>query len=136
MAEIDNTNAQKHGGGAARQALSTGAPFTGLALTHQSEVIAELDAQGVDAIVERNAIRLQTAADLYFEALQKAAQDNDEKKFDGYVGRFGWLTAKTLLAWQQVKQNRKHSKGKLSEVLTAYSQDADKTQQEAPGAKE
>ena len=123
MAEFDNTNAQKHGGPAAREAISQDKPFTGLALARQGEVIAELDAQGVDAIIERNAIRLQTAADLYFEALQKAAQDNDEKKFDGYVGRFGWLTAKTLLALQQVKQNRKQSKGKLSEVLTAYSEE-------------
>ena len=124
MAEIDNTNAQKHGGGAARQALSTGAPFSGLALARQDEVIAELDAQGVDAIVERNAIRLQTAADLYYDALMKAAQDADAAKFGEYISKFGWLSSKTLLAWAQVKANRKKNKGKLQEVLNAYNSES------------
>lgn len=116
----DNELALKHGGAAAEKAIQHDQPFSGLAKVRQDEVIAELERQGVDAIIERNAIRLQTAADLYFEALKKAAQDGDEKRFDSYVGRFGWLTAKTLLAWGNVKQSRKDNKGKLAEVLTFY----------------
>ena len=116
----DHKPALKHGGAAAEKAIIHDKPFSGLAQVRQDEIIEELQDQGVDAIIERNAIRLQTAADLYFEALKKAAQDEDEKRFDSYVGRFGWLTAKTLLAWGNVKQSRKNNTGKLSEVLTFY----------------
>lgn len=118
----DNKIAQKHGGAAAEKAIYHETPFAGLAKVRQDEVIEELERQGVDAIIERNAIRLQTAADLYFEALKKAAQEGDEKRFDSYVGRFGWLTAKTLLAWGNVKQSRKENKGRIAEVLTFYAE--------------
>jgi len=118
--EPKKPSAEKHGGEAAIKRLSDGAPFTGLALVKQADVIAELETAGVDSIVERNAIRLQTASDLYFDALTKAAQDGNEKKFDSYIGRFGWLTAKTLLAWGQVKQARKHGKSALDGVLEDY----------------
>jgi hypothetical protein len=115
-----NQHATKHGAEAALDRLTDGQPFTGLALDKQAEIVKELESDGVDSIVERNAIRLQTAADLYFEALTKAAQDGNEKLFDAYVGRFGWLTAKTLLAWQQVKANRKARKPALDGVLKDY----------------
>lgn len=111
---------EHHGGAAAIKRLADGQPFTGMAKDKLEEVVKELDADGVDSIIERNALRLQAAADLYFEALTKAAQDGNEKLFDGYVGRFGWLTAKTLLAWQQVKANNKKRKPALDGVLKDY----------------
>ena len=128
MAEKNNLI---HGGAAADRAITKGAPFTGLATVRQDEVIAELENDGLESIVERNAIRLQTAADLYYNALIKAAQDGNEKQFDSYIGRFGWLTAKTLLAWREVKQNRKKAGRSLDNVLSAYSQE--ETQQDGKG---
>ena len=127
----DNKLAEKHGGASAEKAIYHEKPFSGLAQVRQQEVIEELQDQGVDKIIERNAIRLQTAADLYFEALKKAAQDGDEKRFDSYVGRFGWLTAKTLLAWGNVKQSHKENKGRIAEVLTFYAEG-----DEAPAAQD
>ena len=120
MNEHPETAALKHGGEAAIKRLADGQPFTAMALERQGQVEVELADSGVDAIIERNAVRLQTAADLYFDALLKAAQDGNEKLFDGYVGRFGWLTGKTLLAWAQVRESRKSGKPKLHSVLDAY----------------
>jgi hypothetical protein len=123
MAEIGNTNAQKHGGRAAVEAVAHDKPFTGKAIMQQADVIEELDTQGVDAILERAAVRLQTVSDLFYAAIQAAAQANDFEKIDNYTKRFGWIQSKAVQAWAQVKINRKHSKGKLSEVLTAYSEE-------------
>ena len=115
-----------HGGGAARAALSKGAPFTGMANARQDEVIAELENGGLESIVERNAIRLQTAADLYFDALVKAANDGNEEKIDSYVRSFGWLSGKVIVAWEAVKKNRKATQSALINVLDDYSKDSEK----------
>ena len=129
-----------HGGTAARAALTTGKPFTGMAKERQDEVIAELEENGLESIVERNAIRLQTAADLYFDALVKAADEGKEDKIDSYVRSYGWLAGKTLIAWEAVKKNRKATQTALINVLDDYSKDgikhAQETQQEGQGGAE
>ena len=105
----NNKNAQTHGGGAAIDKIRKGEPLTGLAAEAEQNAIAELENKGVDSMAERNAVRLQAASDLYWNAVLKAAQDNDLEALDRYVARFGWLAGCTLRALEQVKKARRDS---------------------------
>ena len=89
-----------HGAAAGERALSTGANFTGLAVAAEEQVRAELANDGITSIVRRDAIRLQTVADLYYAAILGA---DSLDKLDSLVKRFGWIAASTLRAWQQVR---------------------------------
>jgi hypothetical protein len=136
-----NQNSTRHGGEGAIRRIAKGQPFLGIALDQQQAVEARLEAEGLDAIVQENAIRLQTATDLYYSAVLKAAQDGDTAAFDRFIARYGWIAGVTLRAWAQVKQDRKQSGGKLAEVLEAYRkqeapQDGENSPQEAPGGTE
>jgi hypothetical protein len=103
-AEKGNKRALKHGGEAAVKAVQKGEPLTGLARQAELAVYDELHEDGRYALVVRNAARLQAAADLYWDAVSKAAQDRDLDALDRYVKRYGWLAGATLRAWAQVKQ--------------------------------
>jgi hypothetical protein len=118
-----NQRATKHAGEGAIRRIANGAPFLGVALDAQKEVEKRLEAEGLEAIVEVNAIRLQTATDLYYSAVLKAAQDGDTAAFDRFIARYGWIAGVTLRAWAQVKQDRKGKGGKLAEVLDSYAQE-------------
>jgi sigma54-dependent transcription regulator len=85
------------------------------------DVYAELEIDGRQAIVRRNAARLQAATDLFWNAVQKAAQDNDLDRLDHYVSRFGWLAGASLRAWAQVKieEERPGTPVDVQAVLTA-----------------
>ena len=124
MGEKENQSATKHGGEGAIRRVSTGQPFLGIALDQQHSVEARLETEGLEAIIQENAIRLQTASDLYYSAVLKAAQDGDAAAFDRFIARYGWIAGVTLRAWAQVKQGRKHSGGKLNEVLAGYASEA------------
>ena len=123
-AQKGNTTALKHGGAVAVKAIEDGREFSGVALDQQHKIEAQLDTDGLEAIVKNTAVRLQTAADLYYGALLKAADDGNLEAMDRYTQRFGWLAAAALRAWSQVKTDRKN-KSNLSEVLDAYSQQSD-----------
>jgi len=92
-----------HGGEATVKALKAGTPLTGLAAEAELAVYEELDTAGRYAIVVRNAARVQAAADLYWNAVAKAAQDQDLEALDRYIKRHGWLSGVALRAWAQVK---------------------------------
>jgi hypothetical protein len=107
--------ALKHGGAAAERALSTGDDFTGLARETEKQVTAELEAEGIEALVRRDAIRLQTVSDLYYQAILGAA---DMDRLDVLVKRWGWIQASTLRAWQQVHElEKKQSKRDITDLL-------------------
>jgi hypothetical protein len=134
MAKQGNQNALKHGGGSAIKRLTNGAPFVGIALEAQKDVEARLEAEGLEAIVQSNAIRAQTCLELYYQAVLKAAQDGNTAVFDMYSARFGWLIGVTGRAWMQVKADRKGKGGRIDQVLEAYrTQD---TPQERTGSTE
>ena len=92
-----------HGGEAAVKAIQKGDELTGLARNAELAVYAELEASGRYVIVVRNAARLQAAADLYWNAVAKAAQDGNLEALDKYIKRYGWLASSSLRAWAQVK---------------------------------
>jgi hypothetical protein len=58
-------------------------------------------------MVEKNAVRLQVASELYWNAVQKAAESGDLKKLDHYISRFGWLAGASLRAWAQLRQEER-----------------------------
>jgi hypothetical protein len=136
-----NQYATKHGAAGALKRITSGAPFIGVALDQQHAVEARLEAEGLEAIVQENAIRLQTATDLYYQAVLKAAQDGNAAAFDSYIARFGWIAGVTLRAWAQVKQDRKGKGGKITEVLASYAtqdtlQDGTNSPQDGQGGQE
>ena len=132
--ESGNSAAEKHGAAGAVDALIHGREFTPRGLAKQADVELELEERGIDAILERSAVRLQTVSDLFYDAIQAAAQSNDVDRIDHLSQRFGWIQSKAVLAWKEVKQNRKQNKGKLDEVLDAYAApDTARSQQEAQG---
>jgi hypothetical protein len=101
-----NRTALKHGGEAALAELKADKALTGLAAEVEQQVRAELETVGRAEIVTNAAIRLETVARLYWNALQQAAEANDVKRLDTYVKRFGWLQTAALRAWQQVAQEQ------------------------------
>ena len=124
MTDKGNQNATKTGAEAGIKRLADGKPFTsGLAIDAQRNVEARLEVEGLEAIVNQNAIRAQTVLELYWTAIQAAADAGDLAKLDAYTARWGWLCGVTLRAWAQVKADRKGKGGRLDEVLEAYSKD-------------
>lgn len=114
----DNQHAFKHGGGAAIARIREGQPFTGLAQEEEQRVLTEYEVEGRLEIEKQTAIRLQTAQNLYWSAILKAAQNGDIDSLDRYVSRFGWLAGVTLRAWDQVgKSEKKQNKKSIIDIL-------------------
>ena len=132
VGEKNNQHALKHGGEGAVLRISQGKPFIGLAADEQNNVEVILENAGPSALVKHDAIRLQTALNLYWNAVEKAAADGDLVGFDRYIARFGWLAGVTIRAWAEVKQDSKQNGGRLAQVLIDM-QNAAKTHQDAPG---
>ena len=89
-----------HGGEGAVKAIQRGEELSGLAADELKTVEAIYQFAGRRAIVTDNAMRTQAAANLYWNAIQKAAQTGDIDKLDGYVARFGWLVGVVTRLWQ------------------------------------
>ncbi|TDA63899.1 MAG: hypothetical protein D9V45_12900 [Chloroflexi bacterium] len=114
-----NQNAVKHGGAGAVKALTTGAEFTGLPAVRESEVRNELAEQGRAAVVLTRTVRLQTAADLYFDAFIGSLQAGDLENANGLIKVYAWLQSSALRAWVQVAADEKDAaKGGSVSVAT------------------
>ncbi|TDA65931.1 MAG: hypothetical protein D9V45_03030 [Chloroflexi bacterium] len=117
-----NQSAVKHGAEGALRRRNEGKPFIGLAAEEEKAVLADLQEMGIAELVKRDAIRLQTITNLYYAAVQKAAETGDIMAFDRYVARLGWLAGVTLRAWQQVTNDQKDaakSAAGIVDVMTA-----------------
>ena len=99
-----NTSGETIGHRGARNALQRGEPFRGLALVKEQEVSAELEMEGVEALLIRDAIRLQTVTDLYYDAILCAEQQGRIQTLDNYLARHASLTTRAMTAWEQVRQ--------------------------------
>jgi hypothetical protein len=95
-----------HGGEGAVKSIQHGEPMRGLAASTEQVVRSELEVSGRYAMVQNAAIRLETAARLYWDAFVKAANDGDLDKVDKYAARYGWLAGCALRAWAGVKQEQ------------------------------
>jgi hypothetical protein len=108
-----NRIAVKHGGAGAVKRVQDGKPLVGIAREAELAVYDELDAEGRYTLVVRNAARLQACADLYWNAVSKAATHGDLEALDRYVKRYGWLAGVSLRAWAQVKAETPDNTGAL-----------------------
>jgi hypothetical protein len=122
MANKGNQNSIKHGGEGAIRRISEGKPLIGMAHDMELTVKDDLETKGRAALVVQTAIRLQAAAELYWNAVSKAAQDGNIDALDRYIARYGWLAGVSLRAWAQVKQESKDDKGNLVD-LSEYRED-------------
>lgn len=105
-AQPGDRNALQHGGAAARVALTKDIEFTGPAHEAELAVREELATDGRVSIMERLAIRLTAACDLYYNAVVDAANRGDERSYHSYLKSFGWLASKSLAAWVIVGQEQ------------------------------
>ncbi len=120
--ENGNQSAVKHGGEAGIKALAAGEPLTGLAKQAEDGARDRLEIDGRAAVVRENAIRLQAVADLFYNAVQKAANEGNLALLDRYSQRYGWLAMSALRALAQLAAEEKDAaKGQTSlvEVLAA-----------------
>jgi hypothetical protein len=117
MAKDGNQNGLIHGGEGAVKAIQRGEPFHGLAAETEQAVSAELADSGSYSMIEKNAIRLQTASELYWGAIMKAAEAGDLHSLDHYVARFGWLASVSLRAWAQVRQEQRRKNDLTPEIV-------------------
>jgi hypothetical protein len=119
MTKQGNTNALKHGGEAAVKDLANGEDFHGPAIVAQVEAHELYSEKGADFMLQRGAVRLQAAADLYFDAILIGSQNGASiAVLDGYFGRWGWLQNSALRAWAEVgKHDAKKNAQSLDAVL-------------------
>jgi hypothetical protein len=114
-----------HGGASARDKLSTGQAFTGIARIAQEDVEVQLANEGAEAMLELNAIRLQTVSQLYFTAITQAADSKDNAAMTTAIKTWAWVTNSATRAWEASLKAKKLSKrdgivdAALAE-LTAY----------------
>ncbi len=105
----NNQSALTHGGAAAVAAISKNEPFTGLAAAEQERVESQLSLVGSLGVEKDLMTRLVTATNLYWNAIEKAAQEGDLIALDRYIQRFGWLATSSLRALKQVSDHEKSS---------------------------
>jgi hypothetical protein len=98
---------ESHGGASGVRSLGNGSELRGLAAESQRTVEAELATDGRAAIVQRAAVRLEAVARLFYNAILSATEQGDFGKLASYAQRYGWLQARALAAWAQVKQEAK-----------------------------
>ena len=122
-AKIGDQMAVKHGAAGAEKRITTGESFIGLAAETERSITAEMQTLGVDSIIERSAIRLQTVADLYYAAILGA---KDLPALDVLVKRYGWVAASALRAMALVRETKKDA-GRVNplDVLAAVKEQAD-----------
>jgi len=98
------------GGAKAIKQLQHGDSLSGIAAEAQAAVEMTLETEGIHAIMRLNATRTQAVADMYWGALQKAAQDGDLEQLDKFTARYGWLSGVAMRAWQAVNDLEKKSR--------------------------
>ena len=108
-APVGNQNSAVTGHRGAERALEKGAPFRGLALVKEAEVEAELELDGVDALLVRDAVRLQTVTDLYYDAILCASSRGNLKTLDRYLTRHASLTARAMAAWETIREMQRRA---------------------------
>jgi len=114
----------RHGGAGAVKRVRDGRELTGIARDAELAVYDELETEGRYALVIRNAARLQACADLYWNAVSKAASDGDLDGLDRYIKRYGWLAGVSLRAWAQVAQETPRDDGVLDYEAILAAQEA------------
>jgi len=119
--------AVKHGGAGAIRRITKGQPFIGIAHDAEVQVQDEYKSVGPGALELRDAQRLQAAADLYWNAVSKAAESGDLQAIDKYIQRYGWLASLALRAWTEIRkreknENKRDLSASIIEVVNKHEQ--------------
>lgn len=113
-----NQNAVKHGGAAAVKALQFDQPFNELASEVEKQLKVDYASEGPEAMLQRDCIRIHTAAELYWQAILGANEEKNMPKFESYVKVYGWLaTAGARLLGQLAATHGKEGTTKAIDVL-------------------
>lgn len=85
-----------HGGAGALSRIHDGQEFIGIAAQEERQVQIEIDADGILPVITKGARRLETAARLYWNALQAASERGDLQAMTAFVKVFGWLQSSAI----------------------------------------
>lgn len=96
--------------------LEKGQALVGLAHDAEVQVTAELEVDGRAVIVRRAAVRLESVARLFYNAILAAVERQDFDKLAQYAQRYAWLQARALAAWEQLKREQRDDDGSGTEV--------------------
>jgi hypothetical protein len=120
-AQQGNQNAVKHGGAAAVKAITKHADFAGLALQTQNGIQGEYDTQGAGKLIAKDAVRLQTASELYFNAFMKSASDGDLEGMESYLKVYTWVTNSAVRALESAhKHDKKDDSHDADTIIATY----------------
>ncbi len=113
-----------HGEQGALKAIRHNKPFSGLAKIAEGEIEKRLQMEGIEGELVRDAKRLQTVSDLYFDAFAKAMQDGDHEKATGYLKVWGWVTNSAVRSWELVRKFKpKGHEAEIINIIDQYRQD-------------
>jgi len=87
-----------HGGAKALWDFQRDREFTGLAYDKQQEIQATYESAGPAALIVKNAVRLQTINELYYDAVMKAANDKDVEYMTSLLKVWGWVVNSSIRA--------------------------------------
>ena len=117
-----NQSAVINGAAGAERRLTTGAEFIGVADEIELEVANELHNDGLISVYRKRTTRLQSVADLYYQAILGS---KDIETLDKWVQRYGWLQASALRCMVVLRDLEKDSRGEsLNELLGKVVEDA------------
>lgn len=100
-------NGEKHGGYGAIKHIHNGDDFRGMAAEAENNVKAELECNGLIAVLKSRATRLQAAADIFYGLLLGAAESGSLERFERFTKTYGWLAASAMRAWLEYSKLEK-----------------------------
>lgn len=123
----------KHGGAGALHAIQHDKEFSPLAEAALVEVQALARELGAVGMVRRTTERLQVVSDLYYGAIEKAAQEHDTAQMTKLIQVWGWITNSAARGWLELAKHEKKDDGSAamaiidqyrSDINTGGNQDA------------
>jgi len=108
-----------HGAAGANKDIAAGRSFAGvLAQEMERAVQVELVQNGLAAVVESRAVKMQCVSDLYYQAFLSTPRKN-LKKVDYYMRQFCKLQTGANKAWALVAALQREAKGDQTDIIEA-----------------
>ena len=114
-------NSATHGAYSYLSRSSKNMPLSADVARVEADVVADAEENGAVSQVERQAVRLQTAAELLWRHMQ-----SNPEQFKSYLKSWGWLCNSSIRAWRELETLRRSAAvGDVAtnRVLEAYDDD-------------
>ena len=114
-------NSSTHGAYSYLSRSSKNMPLSADVARVEADVVADAEENGAVSQVERQAVRLQTAAELLWRHMQ-----SNPEQFKSYLKSWGWLCNSSIRAWRELETLRRSAAvGDVAtnRVLEAYDDD-------------